>query len=75
MKKISDFQPQRQNANKHTPRGQGMLQNTIRNHGWIGAITTTADDESELDMGVGDRQPKEMNCVCPACGHEFVKQM
>lgn len=46
MKKISDFRPQEQNANKHTPRGLGMLRDSIQQGGWISAITTTADGES-----------------------------
>lgn len=173
--KLSDFRPQQQNANKHTPRGLGMLDDAIAKEGWITAITVTADGEAidgsarleaaaerfgvdvepivveskgdrpiihirrdipsaddprarqlsiaanriaevdlewdlevledwgddinlrefwgenelinlmsdsqpteeELDeMGMGgDREAKEVECKCPSCGHEFVKQM
>jgi hypothetical protein len=45
-KKISDFRPQRQNANRHTPRGLGMLDESISDGGWIGAITTAANGET-----------------------------
>jgi hypothetical protein len=45
-KKLSDFQPQRRNANQHTPRGLGMLDQSIAENGWIGAITTAADGET-----------------------------
>jgi DNA modification methylase len=45
-KKLSDFKPQRRNANLHTPRGLGMLDNSIAKDGWIGAITVAADGET-----------------------------
>ena len=45
-KKLSDFRPQRRNANLHTPRGLGMLDNSIAKDGWIGAITVAADGET-----------------------------
>jgi hypothetical protein len=44
-KKITDFRPQEQNANQHTPRGLGMLANSIQRLGWVGAITVAADGE------------------------------
>jgi hypothetical protein len=45
-KKLSDFRPQAVNANKHNPRGLGMLDNSIAQDGWLGAITTAADGET-----------------------------
>lgn len=39
------LRPQRKNANRHTPRGMGMLEGSIQRDGLIGAITTAADDE------------------------------
>lgn len=38
--------PQRKNANRHTQRGMGMLEGSIEQDGWIGAITTAADGET-----------------------------
>ena len=29
------------------------------------------DDQSRLD----EKNSKEVNCICPACGHEFIKQV
>jgi DNA modification methylase len=43
--KISDFRPQRLNANKHTARGLGALDNSIAEGGWIGSITVANDNE------------------------------
>ena len=43
--KISDFRPQKENANKHTARGMGMLDNSISQGGWMGAMTSAADGE------------------------------
>jgi hypothetical protein len=43
--KISEFKPQRQNANKHTPRGLGMLDKSMGENGFIGAMTSAADGE------------------------------
>jgi hypothetical protein len=31
----------------------------------------TEDDQGQLDQ----TQPKEVDCVCPSCGHEFIKQI
>ena len=36
-KKLADFRPQAVNANRHTPRGLGMLRDGIGKDGWIGA--------------------------------------
>lgn len=44
-KKLSDFRPQAKNANLHTPKGLGMLDQSIAEGGFIGAITTVADGE------------------------------
>ena len=40
------IRPQRRNANRHTQRGMGMLEGSIEQDGWIGAITTAADGET-----------------------------
>lgn len=44
--RLSDFSPQKNNANKHTARGLGMLDNSIAKGGWIGAITVANDNET-----------------------------
>lgn len=44
--KISDFRPQSKNANRHTERGLGMLDRSMSQEGWIGAITVAADGET-----------------------------
>lgn len=46
LAKLTDVQPTRRNANKHTQRGMGMLEQSIKRDGWIGAITTAADRET-----------------------------
>lgn len=43
--KISNYRPQRRNANKHNPRGMGLLQKSIESDGFIGAMTAAADGE------------------------------
>lgn len=43
--KISNFRPQRVNANKHTPRGLGLLDKSMSENGFIGAMTSAADGE------------------------------
>jgi len=43
--KISDYRPQRRNANKHNQRGMGLLQVSIEKDGFIGAMTATDDGE------------------------------
>lgn len=45
-KKLSDFQTQKRNLNKHRPRAMGMLENIISKEGWIGAITVANDGET-----------------------------
>jgi len=44
-KKISDFRPQKVNCNRHTPRGLGMLDKSMSDHGFFGAMTSAADGE------------------------------
>ena len=43
---MTDIRPQTKNANKHTQRGMTALESSIRQDGWIGAITVAADGES-----------------------------
>ena len=43
MPKLSDFRPQEENTNKHTERGMRMLDKSISERGFIGAITAAAD--------------------------------
>jgi ParB-like chromosome segregation protein Spo0J len=31
----------------------------------------TEEDQGQLDQ----TQPKEVDCICPSCGHEFIKQI
>lgn len=45
MKKISDFTPQKRNANKHTPYGLRLLEKSLREDGFIDAQTAAADGE------------------------------
>ena len=45
MPKISDFRPQQRNANRHTQRGLGMLDKSMADNGFIGAMTSAADGE------------------------------
>src|SRR5436853_7210380 len=44
--KLSALRPQRRNANKHTLRGLCLLERSIQEDGWIGAITVAADRET-----------------------------
>ncbi len=58
INKITDVQPQAQNANKHTQRGLGLLEDSIQKDGWIGAITVAADGETfdgsaRVEVGAG----------------------
>jgi len=43
--KISDFRTQQRNANRHTQRGLGMLDRSMAENGFIGAMTSAADGE------------------------------
>lgn len=45
-RKLTDFRPQRANANAHTPQGMKALETSIQVDGWIGAITVAADGET-----------------------------
>lgn len=56
--KLTDVQPQKKNANRHTPRGIGALERSIQQDGWIGAITVAADGETfdgsaRVEVGAG----------------------
>ena len=44
--KLSNYTVQERNANKHTARGLGMLDQSMSKDGWIGAITTANDGET-----------------------------
>lgn len=44
--KLSDVREQRKNANKHTVRGSGMLEHSIRKNGVISAITVAKNLET-----------------------------
>ena len=44
-KQVKDFRPATRNANRHTQRGLKALDTSIRNDGWIGAMTAAADGE------------------------------
>ena len=46
IKSIRDCTTQVKNANKHTQRGLGLLEDSIQKDGWIGAITVAADGET-----------------------------
>lgn len=55
--KLTNYKPQQRNANKHTPRGMGVLEKSIQADGWIGAITVAADGETfdgsaRIEVGV-----------------------
>lgn len=43
--KLSDFRPQRKNANKHTQRGMGMLEESIQSCGFLTPMTAAASGE------------------------------
>jgi len=43
--KLSDFRPQKINANAHSERGLWALEESISNGGWIGSMTSSADGE------------------------------
>lgn len=45
MTKKQPFVPQKSNANKHTAYGTRLLESAIQKDGWIGAMTSTADNE------------------------------
>jgi len=44
--KLSNYRPQRVNANKHTERGAAALPKSIQQDGWIGAMTVANDGET-----------------------------
>lgn len=43
--KIDAFKPQGRNANKHSPRGMGTLEASMRKHGYVAPMTAAADGE------------------------------
>lgn len=43
---LADIKPQRRNANRHSQRGMGQLEQSVQTDGWIGAITVAADGET-----------------------------
>jgi 16S rRNA G966 N2-methylase RsmD len=43
--KIGRFRPQLRNANKHTQRGTGMLEASMRKYGYVAPMTAAADGE------------------------------
>ena len=45
-KKLSDFQIQKNNVNRHKTRGMDVLKNVIATDGWQGAITVAANGET-----------------------------
>ena len=45
-KKLSDFQTQKININRHSVRGMGLLDHVIGKDGWISAITVANDGET-----------------------------
>lgn len=56
--KLTDVRPQVRNANRHTQRGIGLLEDSIQRDGWIGAITVAADGEAfdgsaRIEVGAG----------------------
>lgn len=58
IEKLRDLRPQIKNANAHTARGLGLLEDSIQRDGWIGAITVASDGETfdgsaRLEVGAG----------------------
>ena len=43
--KIESFRPQGRNANKHSQRGLGSLESSMRKHGYVAPMTAAADGE------------------------------
>jgi hypothetical protein len=43
--KIAKFKPQTRNGNKHTQRGMGMLEASMRQYGYVSPMTAAADGE------------------------------
>ena len=42
---IAKFKPQTRNGNKHTQRGMGMLESSMRQYGYVSPMTAAADGE------------------------------
>jgi hypothetical protein len=60
VKSLADIRPQKLNANRHTARGMGALEESIKKDGWVGAITIAADGETfdgsaRTEVGVAAR--------------------
>ncbi len=43
--KIDAFKPQGRNANRHSQRGMGTLEASMRKHGYVAPMTAAADGE------------------------------
>lgn len=43
--KVSEFRPQTENANKHTPKGLGALRKAMQSSGYVSPVTAVADGE------------------------------
>jgi len=43
--RLDKFRPQRRNSNKHTQRGSGMLEASMRQYGYVAPMTAAADGE------------------------------
>lgn len=43
--KLSDFVPQRENMNRHTPRGMALLETAMQHVGYVAPMTAAADGE------------------------------
>ena len=43
--KLADYKPQNRNLNKHSVRGMGALESSMRKHGYVAPITVAADGE------------------------------
>ncbi len=44
--KLADYKPQNRNLNKHSQRGMGALESSMRKHGYVAPITVAADGEA-----------------------------
>ena len=56
MAKLQDFKPQRKNANKHTPRGSGMVNNSMKQDGYSGEAMVAAADR---EMFIGSNRHEQ----------------
>ncbi len=44
--KLADYKPQNRNLNRHSQRGMGALESSMRKHGYVAPITVAADGEA-----------------------------